>query len=119
MKENVKLYDEVETLTLDLSKFTKGNLDKLLGNQKLSNDNTSLGFEWTSSKKVKEGKPCSGKAQVNVTDDCIGKALKNVIQIRKISVVRQANSSDHDFQKMKRETMLLQECETLFWSKKV
>lgn len=64
MKENFKFKDEVQKLSSDLSKYTKGkqNEDKLLGNLRSSNDKTSLGFEENSRRKGKEEKPFAKKS---------------------------------------------------------
>lgn len=68
-KENIELKYVVQKLSLDLSKFTKGkeNLDKLLRNQRFSNDKNGVGFEGNFSNKVKDEKSFSEKAQVAIS----------------------------------------------------
>lgn len=58
MKENVRLLDEVENSLHILSKITKveENLDKPLGNRRLSNDKTGLGSEENSNENIEEEK---------------------------------------------------------------
>lgn len=97
MREIVKLKDENRKLTMDLAKFTKGKeiLDKLLRNQRSSNDKSGLGFERASKKKTEEEKGFSKKIHVKITIECIEKTFKNILRIEIFAKSNQANTSIH------------------------